>query len=334
MKQHGYSLFQVLFIAMAGLALVGVFTQLFESGSSAEPWNADNWLVELPPVIIVMMTTIAAIWLTLRLALRPIRRLSQRADAIGPDNLHQRLPIKDAPAEIAPLVESFNASLDRLEAAWAAHRAFSSNAAHELRMPLAALRAHVESLLPASERRVATAEFDRLGRVIEQLLYLAEADLDHLIRQEPFDLVALARETAMAAAPKIIARGYDIGFDSEIPTYACHGDPLLVGIALRNLIENAQKHTPEGTRIAVSVASAGVVTISDDGPGVPEAFENRLFDRFSRSDPKGDGAGLGLSIVARVMALHSGRSWHERQGVGAAFHLAFPPAAEAVATAP
>ena len=333
MRSRRYSLFQVLFVTMAGVAMFGVALQMIETVSRDELLNADEWLGKLASVVIVVGTTIGAIWVTLQLALRPIRRLSERADSIGPNSLHQRLPIEDAPAEIAPLVASFNASLDRLEAAWSAHRAFSSNAAHELRMPLATLRAHVESLLPATERRVATAEFDRLGRVIEQLLYLAEADQDHLVCKEPFDLVALARETATLAAPKIIARGRDISFDSEIQTYRCEGDPLLASIALRNLLENAQKHTPQGTRIAVSVADAGIVTVSDNGPGVPEQFESRLFERFSRSDPQGDGAGLGLSIVARVMALHSGRSWHERRLVGAAFNLAFPAAADPGVTA-
>lgn len=334
MRSRRYSLFQVLFVTMAGVAMFGVALQMIETVSRDELLKADEWLGKLASVIIVVGTTIGAIWVTLQLALRPIRRLSQRADSIGPNSLHQRLPIEDAPAEIAPLVASFNASLDRLEAAWSAHRAFSSNAAHELRMPLAALRAHVESLLPAGERRVATAEFDRLGRVIEQLLYLAEADQDHLVCKEPFDLVTLARETAMLAAPKIIAGGHDISFESGIQTYPCEGDSLLASIALRNLLENARKHTPQGTRIAVSVADTGVVTVSDNGPGVPDQFESRLFERFSRSDPQGDGAGLGLSIVARVMALHSGRSWYERRRVGAAFHLAFPAADNADGTVP
>lgn len=332
MMRRGYSLLRVLFVSMVALAFVLlVVMQFVEAGrpeapppTAAERLTVQHWLGELVPVLIMVATTTGSIWLTLQYALRPMRRLSRRAGAIGPDNLNERLPLIEAPKEIAPLVEAFNASLDRLETAWAAQRAFSSNAAHELRMPLATLRAHVESLLPASERQIATAEFDRLARVIEQLLFLAEADQDHLTRHDRFNLVALARDAAMAAAPRVLARGYEISFDSEVDDHECHGDPTLVGIALRNLIDNAHAHTPKGTHIAVNISADGVVTVSDDGPGVPEAFENRLFERFTRSDPKGDGAGLGLSIASRVMTLHSGRIWYERRPAGSAFNLAFP----------
>lgn len=333
-----YSLLRVLFVSMVMLAFaLFLVVQLVEAGKPAERLTAPDdrftveyWLGELQFVLLMIVTTTGSIWVTLQLALRPIRRLSKRAGKIGPETLHERLPIDEAPSEIAPLVVAFNASLDRLETAWASQRAFSSNAAHELRMPLATLRAHVESLLAPSERHVATAEFDRLARVIEQLLFLAEADQDRLVRQDFFDLVALARETSMAAAPKIVLHGYDLSFQNDVESYGCRGDPILVGIALRNLIENAQKHTPKGTRIAVSVTKSGFVTVSDDGPGVPETFEDRLFERFCRSDPQGTGAGLGLSIVARVMALHSGHALFERLQSGAAFHLVFPTAMDSL----
>lgn len=324
------SLMVLLIVSMTALAvaLFIVMTSLEAMGLDAPtPPPQDrtllDWVNDLTPVGVFMVTTTAAIWLTLHLALKPMRRLSDRAGAIGPETLHERLAPEDAPTELEPLVLSFNRSLDRLESAWAAQRAFSANAAHELRTPLATLRAHVESLLPPDQRGVATGEFDRLARLIEQLLFLAEADRDHLHRTEPFDLVVLAKEIAAEMTPRILGGGRDIGFDNAVERLERQGDGVLAGVAIRNLIENAVRHTPPGTSIAISVDAAGSVTVSDDGPGVPEAFEARLYDRFARADSKGDGAGLGLSITARIMDLHSGAVRFERPDRGAAFVLTF-----------
>ena len=338
MNLRRYSLLRVLFVSMVVLAFaLLLMMQFVDAGPPESPPTAEErltiryWLGELVPVVVMVVTTTGSIWLTLQLALRPMRRLSKRAGSIGPDNLNERLPLEAAPAEIVPLVSAFNHSLDRLESAWSAQRAFSANAAHELRTPLAALRAHVESLLPAAERREATAEFDRLGRLIEQLLLLAEADQDHLKRQEPFDLVLLVRDISSDMTPKILGTGREIGFHSALVCRDCRGDSILAGIAIRNLIENATRHTPKGAHIAVAIDANGVVVVRDDGPRVPKAFEDRLFQRFAKSNPKCEGAGLGLSIVARIMDLHAGKVWFERPATGAIFHLAFPEALGAVA---
>ncbi|MFT4090684.1 MAG: ATP-binding protein [Asticcacaulis sp.] len=332
MMPRRYSLLHVLFAVMVVLSTVlYIIVQLRDSGFFG-PVPADeletllslNQLSEYRYPLAVILTVNVAIWLTLHFALRPIRRLSERAGTIGPANLHERLPLDNAPSEIVPLVSAFNLTLDRLEAAWASQRAFSANAAHELRTPLGALRAEVESRLPAEDRRAATAEFDRLGRLIEQLLVLAEADQDHLNHNQKFDLVGLTRETATELAPRILSQGHDIGFDSVLSHQKCRGDPILVGIALRNLIENAVKHTPKGTRIDVSVSQTGVISVKDNGPGVPKDFESRLFERFSKADAGSYGAGLGLSIVARIMTLHGGEAGFERLRQGTTIHLKFP----------
>lgn len=335
LKAPRYSLLVVLVVSMVALALaLFVMMQFLDAVGyqATHPPPAErqlgDWLHELIPVGVFVVTTTVVIWITLGLALKPMRRLSDRAGKIGPDTLHERLPEGDAPQELKPLVIAINRSLDRLESAWAAQRAFSANAAHELRTPLATLRAHVESLLPPDQRGVATAEFERLARLIEQLLFLAEADRDHLSRSETFDLVAVARDVAAEMTPRILTGGREIGFDSAVERLARQGDALLAGVAVRNLIENAVRHTPPGTTIAISVDATGAVTVRDDGPGVPEAFEARLYDRFARADSKGDGAGLGLSITARIMDLHGGAVRFERPKKGAAFVLTFGDDAE------
>ncbi len=128
--------------------------------------------------------------------------LSERAGQIGPATINHRLPLEWTPREIAPLVVAFNAALDRLEAGLRAQREFSANAAHELRTPLATLRAQVESLLEPEERKDAIEEFDRQSRLIAQLLTLAETDGGDAPAKMSFDLVETARDlTAEMASP-------------------------------------------------------------------------------------------------------------------------------------
>lgn len=332
--RRGYSLAGVLFVSVVLVAcMVFVFIQLVDTGSERLPFpferrlSGEYWVRELvhglPTLALFVTVSAAAIWATLYFALKPVRRLSQRAGAIGPANLHERLSLDGAPTELHPLVTAFNRSLDRLETGWAVQRAFSSNAAHELRTPLAALRAHVESVLPATERVQATSEFDRLARLISQLLMLAESDADHLAHGEAFDLVPLARRITEDLAPSILAGGRDVGFMSAKDGVRLVGDPVLVDVAIRNLVENAMRHSPVGSAVAVEIDSTGVLSVSDNGLGIDPAFAGRMFDRFAKADSAGGGAGLGLSIVQGIMTLHGGRVWHEPGRPGAVFRLAF-----------
>lgn len=277
----------------------------------------------LPLILLIVVFMMAGIFVTLRLGLRPLRQMSERAASIGPATISQRLPLGSAPCEIAPLVVAFNTALDRLEAGWRAQREFSANAAHELRTPLATLRAQVESLLEPEERKDAIEEFERLGRLIAQLLALAEADTGEKLRKVSFDLVELARGLTTEMAGDVVASGRSIAFECAHEHWVCHGEPDLVEVALRNLLENAMRHTPPGCEIVVSIDQAGRLSVSDDGPGVPPGFHHRLFQRFSKADAHGFGAGLGLSIVSRVMVLHGGEARLDPSPAGARFVLDF-----------
>lgn len=280
---------------------------------------ADN----LPWITILVGMMMAGILAALHLGLRPLRRISERAGEIGPATISQRLPLGATPREIAPLVMSFNATLDRLEAGWRAQREFSANAAHELRTPLASLRAQVESLLDPDERKDAIEEFDRLSRLIAQLLSLAEADGSEDPGRIDFDLVEVARAVTSEMAGAIVASGRSIGFESPHDRWDCRGAPGLVEVALRNLLENALRHTASDSEILVSVDTFGRLIVADSGPGVPPEFRDRLFNRFSKADAQGGGAGLGLSIVDRIMTVHGGDARLEPSVAGARFVLDF-----------
>lgn len=277
----------------------------------------------LSMIVLFIVLMMIALYTTLHIGLRPLRRLSHLAAEIGPSTIHARLPVASAPREVAPLVEAFNATLDRLEAGWRAQRNFSANAAHELRTPLAILRTQVESLLEADERRAASEEFERLGRLIAQLLALAEAEGGALGQMSRFDLVALSRDVASDMASFVLSSGRTLGFDSALESFMIEGQADLAETALRNLLENAVRHTPIGVEISVTINAEGLVWVSDDGPGVPVAIHDRLFERFSRGDPQGSGAGLGLSIVRQIMERHGGAVRLAAAHRGACFELDF-----------
>jgi signal transduction histidine kinase len=266
---------------------------------------------------------IASLYFTLRLGLYPLRRISEQAAQIGPSTLDARLPLSSAPREVAPLVMAFNAALDRLEAGWRAQRHFSANAAHELRNPLATLRAQVESLLGSDERAAAVEEFERLGRLVEQLLDLAEAEGGASGATGAFDIVALSRAIARDMASRIIASERTLSFETALDRHIVNGQADLAEMALRNLLDNAVRHTPKGAEILLAIDAQGVTSVIDDGPGVIADLKPRLFQRFSRGDPNGAGAGLGLSIVRQVMERNGGSVWLADLPRGACFSLQF-----------
>lgn len=276
-------------------------------------------------ILLLISLLMLGVYLTLHIGLRPLRRMSQLAGDITPANIKARLSVESAPREIAPLVEAFNAALDRLETGLRAQRDFSANAAHELRTPIATLRAQVESLLEPHERRAAMEEFERLGRLIAQLLSLAEAEGDATSANGRFDLVALSRDVTSDMAAFVVASGRNIGFDAALAMFVINGQPGLIETALRNLLENAVRHTSPGAEILVTVDAAGVLRVRDDGPGVPLQIRDRLFERFSRGDLRGPGAGLGLSIVRQIMERHGGVARLTPTDRGACFELDFQP---------
>lgn len=338
--QGGFSLTWVLFpsvllvmvMAFMAVQVLGIIpdaTPLSLDQRMKLDYLSDEASANLPLILLIAGLMMAGILVALRLGLRPLRQISDRAAGIGPATISQRLPLSSTPREIAPLVVAFNAALDRLEAGWRAQREFSANAAHELRTPLATLRAQVESVLAPEDCREAIEEFDRLGRLIAQLLALAEADNGEDLDMLPFDLVALARAVTSDMAGSVLSGGRSIAFETAHVHRECQGAPGLVEVALRNLLENAIRHTPVGSEIVVSIDPAGCLVVSDDGPGVPPGFRDQLFRRFSKADAHGFGAGLGLSIASRVMQLHGGAVRLEPSPTGARFVLAFEGADEA-----
>jgi two-component system sensor histidine kinase QseC len=278
-------------------------------------------------------------------ALRPLRNL---ADDIGGRDPQRLEPVaaSDAPREIRPLVERLNALFARIAKSLESERAFTADAAHELRTPLAAIRAQAEVARKAggdAERRRALdqviAGCDRAARLSEQLLTLARLDANDTDRCfGPCDLTEVARDVLAELAPAAHERGVAVELESQTPAVV-QGDAGLLHILLRNLVDNAARYAPRGTVVRVGTATpapSAVLHVSDEGSGIPPAERARVLDRFYRVlGTNQPGAGLGLSIVARIAALH-GASLELGEGSGGrglVVRVRFPPGATRAASA-
>jgi len=271
----------------------------------------------LHPVAIALPVLAVLLWLAVRWGLRPLRVLANELGGREPDNLSPLSP--GAPlVEVQPLVDSLNALFQRVAASVENERRFTADASHELRTPLAAIQTHLELALAArsEEERlaalghVATAT-QRATQLVSQLLVLARLDA----RRSPppaerVELAQLAREKVAEAAQLAAERGVNLGLaEVDAPVFA-QGDAELLGILLRNFLDNALRYTPRGGRVDVLVRPEGErvhLEVADDGPGIPPEERAHVLERFSRGRQTGeDGSGLGLSIAARIAELHRG----------------------------
>ncbi len=265
---------------------------------------------------------------TIRTSLSPVRRASQKAAAIKPGVEGVRLPLDDLPSEVLPLVTAVNAALDRLERGVEMQRQFTANAAHELRTPLAILSAGLEALPLTSEAERLRLDAERMSRLVSQLLRVARLDARPLDLSQTIDLGEVASEVVEHLAPWAIRHDRNLGFEPAGGPVAVRGDRDALADAIRNLVENALAHSPEGGEVTVRVDGQGEVSVLDHGVGVPAELRERIFERFWRSPERrgsGVGAGLGLSIVAETARAHAGQvTVDEAAGGGACFTLTLP----------
>ncbi|MFO1314408.1 MAG: sensor histidine kinase [Burkholderiales bacterium] len=247
------------------------------------------------------------------------------------------VPGDNMPAEMQPLIEALNAMIGKLDAAALAHRTFIANAAHQLRTPLTALNLEAERALRCDDvagmRAAVTAlhaAVRRATRTANQLLLLSRAEpgAQSGANRRRTDLHALAFETASAWVPAAVAAGIDLGFDETSVHAEADVDAALVAEAIDNLLDNAIKYCPPGSKVTVSVRDRDgpAIVVEDTGPGIAEADRERVVQRFHRGDNATEGgAGLGLAIVHEVALAHAGRfAIADAEGGGARFELHFP----------
>ncbi|WP_425570997.1 sensor histidine kinase [Rugosimonospora acidiphila] len=266
-------------------------------------------------------------WHVVGWALAPVEALRQGAEEISGGQAG-RLPVPEGDDEVHRLGMTLNRMLGRLDAARQRQRDFVADAAHELRSPIASLRTQLDVAAhigePASIPDLAV-EVDRLGRLVDDLLLLARAEEGdpRLRRREPVELTALLRDVAPSGArvPVHVTPGE--------PQWTI-GDPGALRQVFDNLVTNAVRHaTSRVTLAAGRSADRVVVTVTDDGPGIPAADRDRVFDRFTRLDDArardSGGAGLGLAIVRELVRLHNGTIILGDAGPGLRVAIALPP---------
>jgi two-component system sensor histidine kinase TctE len=237
------------------------------------------------------------------------------------------------------LVDAINALLTRLDSALAAHRRFVANAAHQLRTPLAGLNAQAELALRESEPAAIRRSLEQLhqaagraARLVSQLLSLArlEPRSGRPLQVEPLDLNELARDTTARWVPPALAHGIDLGFEGTASVRVL-GDRLLLEELLSNLLDNAVRYTPTRGEATVRVqraASGTVLSVEDNGPGIPEDERGKVLERFHRGSTafQTAGSGLGLAIVREIAVTHGAEMRVEagRDGRGTRVSVTFP----------
>jgi signal transduction histidine kinase len=223
-------------------------------------------------------------------------------------------------------VEAVNGALDRLDRGYQAQRDFLADAAHELRTPLAILAAHLDTMDDKSRASMLRADVDRMVRLVNQLLMVAQLEALTIRPDDKADLSELSTELAALLAPLAVRADRSVAVLNADHPVLVRGNRDAIYQALRNLAENALKFTPPGSEIEIEVDRSGAVSVSDRGPGIPKAQREHLFRRFWRADRRqSGGAGLGLAIAHRIATAHAGQlTVADNPGGGARFTLRVP----------
>ena len=266
------------------------------------------WLVALPVMLLLLV-------LLLSRELRPLKKLAQTLRSRSPDAT-DALVLQGVPTEVRPLLDALNHLFARTQEMMTRERRFTSDAAHELRSPLAALKVQTDVAQlsqddpQARERALAQlhAGIDRASRLVDQLLTLSRLDsLDNLDDVEPITLADLLQSAVLDIWHPAQHAGIDIRLINHAPQVKRQGQPLLLSLLVRNLLDNAIRYSPRGSVVDVTL-DARSFSVRDNGPGVDPEVLARIGERFYR--PPGQnatGSGLGLSIVRRIAALHGMR---------------------------
>ena len=280
--------------------------------------------------IAILALLLAIDILVIRGALKPVRRASEIARAIDPARSNPRLPDHHMPQELLPLITSMNQALDRLEQGIRVQREFTADAAHELRTPLAVLRTRVETMPDREGLDAIKADILVMTHVVNQLMEMAEVEGNSAPPTTTVDLRAVCNEVAAMLAEIAIRQDRSIALTGANGPVTVRGDGAMIFRAVRNLVENAIKHTAPNTVVEIKVGEDGSVAVMDRGPGVPLQDRALIFRRFWRADRNPtlgnsfQGAGLGLAIVAKIAEIHAGTVTVEtRPGGGAIFTLKF-----------
>jgi two-component system sensor histidine kinase TctE len=269
----------------------------------------------LPQILLVLLAIILVNY-GIRRGLRPLDKLQDAIEQRSHRDLSM-VPIADSPKEVHPLLHSMNNLLLRLKESMMRQQRFTADASHQLRTPLAGLQMQAEMALrehdPVHIRHalewIQTSTL-RLSHLVNQLLAMArvEPGSGREFRLQPLDLLKLARDTTAEWVSDALAHQIDLGFKSDLNSVHITGNATMLHEMLANLLDNAIRYTPQQGKVTVAVAVEAqhvLLTVEDNGPGIPAEERERIFERFHRlPESTGDGCGLGLSIVREIVHIH------------------------------
>ncbi|MBI3716906.1 MAG: sensor histidine kinase N-terminal domain-containing protein [Betaproteobacteria bacterium] len=300
------------------------------------------------PQLLVIPLSIILIWLGLKTGLAPLERLRRQVAARALDDVRP-LDVREAPTEVAALIEAFNELLQRIDRSNTAHKRFIANAAHQLRTPLAGIQTQTELALRQHADRTDDATRAALQRIAEgtaksthlitQLLMLARADADsnETLKFETVDLAAAVGTVIAEAYSRAAAKSIDLGLEAPTEKIQVQAHPLLFAEMLANLVDNAIRYSEPGGRVTVRYAhpASPVIDVEDDGRGIPESERQLVFERFYRGGHSSEsGTGIGLAIVKEIAQRHNAdiEILTPSSGRGTLIRIRFPAAGEPAAS--
>ena len=285
-------------------------------GEQVESRNSILWAVlrsSLGSILLALPLLALAAWWAVRQGIAPLRLVGRALAQRSPQAL-QPIAVKDAPSEMTPMLDALNGLFERITELLESERRFTADAAHELRTPIAAIRAQAQVALGAAtdaERlhalQATLQGCDRATRVIEQLLTLSRLESGAEHELVAVDLAALARQVVADVAPLALIRRQAIEVNATEPCMV-RGSDALLSVMIRNLVDNAIRYSPSGATVKLDLSETQDVvrlSLDDSGPGLSSTDMKRLGERFFRVVGSGqEGSGLGWSIVHRIAAVH------------------------------
>ncbi len=301
-----------------------LLVQVARSSANREELARQILLDMVLPLSVLMLLMTLIVGAGIRAGLAPLALLQRQVEGRAANDLAP-IQLSAAPPEVRALASAINALLTEVQHSVAVQKRFISDAAHQLRTPLAGLKSQAELALRDADAVGDPALAQRLQRVhesavrsahlVNQLLTLARAEPDSASRQDRqlIDLRHLAAELTAELVPRALQAGIDLGLDDAdegAPPLPVRGIPLLLREALSNLVDNAIRYAGRGATVTVRLRSEAdqvLLEVEDNGPGLPEAEMEHVFERFVRATDEGNGCGLGLAIVREIVERHGGR---------------------------
>lgn len=255
--------------------------------------------------------------------LKPLRASAAKVAEIDANSLDQRVPTEGLPSEVVPFIDAVNAAFRRVDDGVARQRRFIANSAHELRTPIAILRARMEKLDEAPIKQEIRRDVQRIQTILEQLLVLAQVEERGAAGPMPeLDLAETALAVTADYTPIALSNGRRIAFDAPSVPVMANGYKWAVESVVTNLIENAARAEPAGGMVLVRVTPDATVEVVDHGEGVAPAHRKMIFEPFWRKCERTPGTGLGLAIAKELIEKQAGRIWvEETPGGGATFKI-------------